>query len=118
MGRGELVSEADLQRAILDCAKLTGWLCYHTYDSRRSAPGFPDLVLCNILSQQANGVVTQELIFAELKSERGRVSSEQRVWITALRAAGQEVYIWRPRDLESAISRLSRPREESLRGAR
>jgi VRR-NUC domain len=113
------LSEAQLQAAVIQAARLLGWLAYSIPDSRRATSnGFPDLVLCNILSQQASGIVTQELIFAELKSECGRLRPEQIVWITALRAAGQEVYIWRPRDLESAISRLSRPREESLRGAR
>ena len=101
-----LMSEAQLQRTILDAAKIYGWLCYHTFDSRRCTPGFPDLVLCKIPSQQASGNVAQGLIFVELKSQRGRLRREQVVWITALRSAGQEVHVWRPRDLDEAIARL------------
>lgn len=39
------ISEKEFQAQVLDLARLTGWLCYHPHDSRRSAPGFPDLVL-------------------------------------------------------------------------
>ena len=47
--------------------------------------GFPDEVLV-----RAGG-----LVFAELKSEKGKLSDEQRAWPEALRAvAGVEVYEW------------------------
>lgn len=39
------VMEKVFQAQVLDLAHLSGWLCYHTHNSRRSAPGFPDLVL-------------------------------------------------------------------------
>ena len=39
------MNEAELQRNVLSLAAMTGWLAYHTYDSRRSQAGFPDLVL-------------------------------------------------------------------------
>ena len=39
------LKESDFQRAVIEMARLHGWLVYHTHDSRRSAPGFPDLVL-------------------------------------------------------------------------
>lgn len=96
------MSETQLQSAIIEMAKLFGWLYYHTYDSRRSASGFPDLVL----------VRGRRLIFAELKSDTGTVSPAQRDWIGALRGARCdwptcrsatpfEVYIWRPDDWKS-----------------
>ncbi len=101
-----MMSEAQLQTAVIQAARLLGWMVYHTYDSRRCERGFPDLVLCKIPSQQASGNVAQGLIFVELKSQRGRLRREQVVWITALRSAGQEVHVWRPRDLDEAIARL------------
>src|SRR6266487_3366273 len=101
-----LMSEAQLQRTILDAAKIYGWLCYHTFDSRRCTPGFPDLVLCKNTVKQASGNVAQGLIFVELKSQRGRLRREQRVWITALRSAGAECYVWRPSDWDEIIARL------------
>lgn len=94
------MTEAQLQQAVLDLAKYTGWLVYHTYDSRRSAAGFPDLVL-----------VRERVVFAELKSDGGRLSRFQKRWIEALLAAGQEVYVWTPRVLTTQIPAvLARPR--------
>jgi hypothetical protein len=39
------IREADFQATIVETARTLGWLIYHTHDSRRSSPGFPDLVL-------------------------------------------------------------------------
>ena len=39
------LTEAQLQEMVVARSKALGWLVYHTYDSRRSASGFPDLVL-------------------------------------------------------------------------
>ena len=36
-------TEKGFQAAVVELARLRGWLVYHTYDSRRSAKGFPDL---------------------------------------------------------------------------
>ena len=41
----QFVTEKAFQTAVVELAELCGWKVYHTYDSRRSAPGFPDLVL-------------------------------------------------------------------------
>jgi hypothetical protein len=38
------------------------------------------------------------VIFAELKSEHGRRGKDQRRWIAALQACGQEAFFWRPSD--------------------
>jgi hypothetical protein len=43
----------------------------------------------------------------ELKSAIGRTSPQQDAWIAALREAGQEVHIWRPRDINIIKDRLS-----------
>ena len=72
-------TEKQFQAAVVKLAKLRGWLCYHTYDSRRSSPGFPDLVLVR------EGAV----LFCELKSENGKVSEHQQVWLDALRKAAE-----------------------------
>ena len=39
------ISEKDFNHTITLTARAFGWLVYHTYNSRRSEPGFPDLVL-------------------------------------------------------------------------
>ena len=76
---------------------LTGWQWYHTGDSRKSNAGFPDLVM-----------VRERVVYAELKKQSGKVSPEQQVWIDALRAAGEEVYVWRPSDWDEICKILAR----------
>ena len=75
--------------AVVELAKRRGWKTYHTYDSRRSASGFLDLVMAR----------KGRCIFAELKSAKGMVTPEQNDWFLAL--AGKpnqavETYLWRP----------------------
>lgn len=94
------VPEREFQAQVLQLAKLSGWFCYHTHDSRRSAAGFPDLVL----------VRAPRVLFAELKSEKGQTRPEQAAWLEALRGCRSvEVALWRPRDW---------PEKRSLHGSR
>jgi hypothetical protein len=81
------VSEAQLQASIVEAARYLGYRHYHTTDSRKSQPGFPDLVLVHR--------TTGRVIFAELKSETGRVTDAQQEWLTLLGKL-HEVYLWRP----------------------
>lgn len=84
-----VVTEKQLQVSVVQLAKMTGWKVYHTFDSRRSQAGFPDLVL----------VKGDRLIFAELKRERGRPTPEQSEWLNELSMVEEvEAYIWRPQD--------------------
>lgn len=86
------MSEKNFQTRVIQLAKFHGWeLVYHTHDSRRSVPGFPDLVL--VSSRRGR------VMFRELKASKGRVSPEQREWLAALGVAGQDVGIWKPADL-------------------
>ena len=79
-GNGIVEGEAGFQRAVVELAEATGWLCYSIPDSRRaSSAGFPDLVLAH----QARRM----LIFAELKTEKGNLRREQKIWLDALAAA-------------------------------
>ena len=88
------VTEAAFQDTVIKFAEFFRWYVYHTHDSRRSQPGFPDLVLVR------NG----QIIFAELKSARGRVSADQQGWINELERCAWEVgnanllrvAVWRP----------------------
>lgn len=80
-------TEAQWQLYVLRLAEWGKFLCYHTHDSRRSHKGFPDLVL----------VKPPTVIFAELKTESGRLRPEQKIWGKLLRLCpGVSYYLWRP----------------------
>lgn len=80
------ISERAFQAVVVEYAQRLGYLVFHDYDSRRSTPGFPDLVM----------VKEGRLVVAELKRETGRTKPEQAEWLRLLRSAGVEAYIWRP----------------------
>jgi hypothetical protein len=90
------ITESQFQRQVLELARLHGWITAHfrpgmTRKGRwmtavaGDGVGFPDLVL-----------VRDRVIYAELKTDVGRIRVEQARWIKLLRRAGQEVYVWRP----------------------
>lgn len=92
------LSEKAFQAQVVALARLLGWTCYHTHDSRRSTAGFPDLVL-----------VRERVVFVELKSESGRPTAEQSRWLDLLRQAGAQAYLWRPADWPEIEEILRRP---------
>jgi len=76
---------------------------YHTYDARRSSPGFPDIV----------AVRPPRVLFIECKRDDAPLSlpPEQQAWSDALeRCPGVEYYTWRPRDWPFILQTLSRRR--------
>ena len=91
------ITEKAFLAFVTDVANAGSWLTYHTYDSRRSQAGFPDLVMSK------NGRV----IFAELKTQKGRIRKEQQHWIDVLtQNPSIEVYLWRPSDSDQIIQTL------------
>ena len=97
------MSEREFQASVLDLARITGWLAYHTHNSRHSEKGFPDLCL----------VRDNACIMAELKSASGKVTAAQEAWLTALDAIpGIIATIWRPHDWPLVEAMLTtRPRQ-------
>jgi hypothetical protein len=102
-------TEKQFMTAVVEYAELNRWLVYHTFDSRRSNPGFPDLVMVH--RGESDTVPRRcRLIFAELKTQRGRTSLAQAEWLEALgrvaavggaffgKTPRLEVYLWRPSD--------------------
>ena len=74
------LSEAELQQSVVQMAHLHGWLVHHGRPARTAngwcTPitgdvGFPDLVLVR------EGII----IFCELKSAKGRISTQQKKWL-------------------------------------
>ena len=90
------ISEKAFAQQVVDAARLTGWLVYRTFDSRRSPAGFPDLVL----------VRGGRLMFWELKTMRGRLSSAQLDWLAALADAGADAMLVSPRDWDAIVEML------------
>lgn len=87
------MTEAELQRLVAEACARLGLLCYHTYDSRRSQPGYPD---CTIVGTR--------LIHRELKSARGTLTPEQRRWGSRInRAEGGDWAVWRPVDWYNGV---------------
>ncbi len=86
------MTERELQQLIREACAVFRLLCYHTHDSRRSEPGFPDLV-----------VVGSRCLFRELKTTRGRLTTAQTTWLTALAAASVDAAVWRPADWPEPI---------------
>lgn len=85
------LTEKQWQAQAIQTARTLGWShIYHTFNSRRSAHGFPDLVL-----------VRDRCLFLELKTERGKLSEPQKEWLRALHAADCEAYVARPHDLDA-----------------
>lgn len=85
--------EDALQALIVQAARTHGVMNYHTFDSRRSVAGFPDLVLLG----------RSGILYRELKTETGRISPDQERWLCALREAGEDADVWRPSDWPDRI---------------
>lgn len=89
----DAMTEKDFQTGVLKLARFHGFsLAYHTFDSRRSAPGFPDLILVNPR--------TGRILARELKRNRGKVTPDQKEWLDGLTACGMDAGVWRPNDLD------------------
>ena len=98
VGKRVGITEKQFESQIKDLAKIYGWKLYHPFLSKWSERGYPDITLLR----------DRRLIFAELKSEKGKLTQAQAQWLWLLRKVpGIEVRIWRPRMLEK-IARMLR----------
>ena len=99
-------SEAMFQKDVIRLANMYEWLVHHVRPGRYGEfyktdglPGMPDLVL---ISLRNRGV-----IFAELKTARGRLNENQLIVGKALMQNGAEYYVWRPGDMQEIADRLA-----------
>lgn len=103
-------SEAVFQASVEQLATTLGWEWMHirpgmnergryrTPISGTLGAGWPDLVL----------VKADRLIFAECKSQKGKLTGRQ-VWVlNTLEATGHEVFCWRPSDWDDIVKILQR----------
>ena len=98
------LNERDFTTKVIDRAKAMGWRVFHPRPARtahgwrtagQGTPrGFPDLSLA------LDGVV----LFVELKSQKGKLTDEQKDWLHHTNGA-----VWRPRDWPAICEVLDLP---------
>lgn len=68
--------EGEFQQQLLDLARTLGWRCYHTWDSRHSEGGFPDII----------AIRGPTLLALEIKGAKARPPPPEQVgWIGAFK---------------------------------
>lgn len=97
------LSEKDWQAQVVGVLQDVGFITYHTYNSRRSTAGFPDLV----------AVKPPRVLFIELKKQNvprhkpTRTEIAQIIWrVALLQCPGVETYLWRPEDWDAIVEIL------------
>jgi hypothetical protein len=112
------MTESEFQEQIIELAHVFGWRIAHFRPAQTKhgwrtpvsadGKGWPDLVLVHAGSPPIKHVHTpagsaQRVLFRELKSESGQLSSEQLQWGDWLTAAGADWQLWRPSMLDEYI---------------
>lgn len=103
------MTEKDFQNNIISAARDLGFLVYHTSDSRRDEPGFPDLIIAGY------GVV----LAWECKTEKGKLREAsftksgrrlpgQQDWLNILNNAVITSDYVRPSDWDALLDVLAR----------
>ena len=103
------ISEQEFQTQVTDLARHFGWRYFHARPGMTKGgrwatqmsgnPGFPDLTL----------VRDDQLIFAELKSDVGKLTDSQAEWGHDLNDVEHvTAQLWRPHDLEMVAELLRR----------
>ncbi len=94
------ITEKQFNQQVCDLARLMGWRVFKTWPPRSASnyatlvAGFPDLVM----------VRPPDLIFAELKAEKGRLTAIQQEWLGDLMQIPlAQVFVWRPSDWEAIV---------------
>lgn len=94
--RSATITEKEWSQTVVEAARLLGWRVYRTWSSLHSPAGFPDLTLLK----------SPRLIFAELKTEKGKPTAAQLEWLQELGEVSHvETYLWRPSDFDE-MSRI------------
>lgn len=87
----QMMTERELDNGVRAICRDLRLHRYHTWDSRKSDSGFPDLVIAGL-----GGV-----LFRELKRESATPTIRQQQWLDILAAGGMDIGVWRPSDLLS-----------------
>jgi hypothetical protein len=106
------LGERGWQRQVLELAGMFSWGAWHDRATNlpprcpnckadlkmlRNDPGWPDLFL----------IRDDTLIVAELKSDRGTTTPDQRAWLDAFRRVRRVIVaVWKPKDLDEVVRTL------------
>jgi hypothetical protein len=99
------MSEAAFLQQVKALAYMYDWSFHHSTPSMTSkgrwittgSPGFPDICLAHR---------TRGVIFAELKTTKGKTTPAQDDWLERL-SPHAECYLWRPSDIDFVAERLA-----------
>jgi hypothetical protein len=99
------ISEAAFLQQVKSLAYMYGWAFHHPVPTQTAkgrwltsgSTGFPDIVLAHR---------TRGVIFAELKTIKGKTTSAQDDWLERINPHA-ECYLWRPTDLDFIAERLA-----------
>jgi len=93
-----MITEKQFEAQVKDLAKVFhADAYYHPFLSTWSVKGFPDLTIIRV----------PRLIFAELKTETGKISPEQQKWHDLLnQCTSIEAHIWRPAQFDEIVGIL------------
>jgi len=99
------MSEAAFLQQVKALAYMYDWSFHHSTPSMTSkgrwittgSPGFPDICLAHR---------TRGVIFAELKTSKGKTTPAQNDWLERL-SPHAECYLWRPLDIDFIAERLA-----------
>lgn len=89
-------SEQEFQQWVEARAAERGWIAFHDRDSRKNIAGLPDNIL-----------IRERVVWMELKYGRGVLSRKQKIFLAALRAAGEEVHVCYPGDIPKILEVLA-----------
>lgn len=96
------VPEKTFMAQLIQVARLHGWITYHTFDSRKSPEGFPDLTVAR--PEPGRG----DVYLWELKTARGKMTMAQQLWLTALDGKRITAGLVRPADFADLAHLLQR----------
>ncbi len=108
------MTEKEWQKQVISLARGYGWTVFHVGDSRRQVKsgafvpdgqiaGFPDLTMIH---------PTRGFVFAELKTQKGKLSDRQLATLDLMAAASVacagrvKIQVWRPADLDELVMPL------------
>ena len=107
------MTEAQLQRTVIEMAQRCGWLTFHLPDAalaelakRRRWQEMPDAGFVDTVLVHPDHP-DWPVVMAELKTEGGLVRPAQRAWLDAVDGRVVRGVVWRPRDLDE-IERVLR----------